>query len=164
MHLLAESNNFIAWVGVIVSILAGVFGTINTYLVMTLQRSFDKRCREEQASVQEIHSLKTSVHESTVRLIDERFRGISHEVRNHANGVMLAMDELKSRVKEGDLEGDTLAAAVHAIELKMRGWLDEMKDYIRINTASKEDAKDLEKRVSILSEKVAVLTEKVTCA
>ena len=116
--------------------------------------------------------LEDRLHEATTRLVDERFRAMTHEVNGHVQGFLLTLEELKQRVRSGDDGIRTLGDRDQKIELSLAARFDQLKDYIRDTAASK---KDLEKHESIVERKlgqielrlgdltgsVAVLTERV---
>ena len=116
--------------------------------------------------------LETRLHEATTRLVDERFRAMTHEVNSHVQGFLLVLEELKTRVQAGDGELRTLGDRDQKIELALAGRIDTLKDYIRDHAASKTDLEKHEitfdrklgqvvLRLGDLASTVAVLTERV---
>jgi septation ring formation regulator EzrA len=112
------------------------------------------------------------LHELATKLVDERFRAMTHEVNNHMQGLLNTIDELKSRLKDGDQTIDGLNERDQKIELAVAGKIDSLKDYIRDNTASKSDVRAHEQtvagkfdrmgeKVEAMGREVAVLTSKV---
>jgi hypothetical protein len=92
--------------------------------------------------------LETRLHETTTKLIDERFRSMSHEVRNHMQVFISAIDEMKNKVKEADGEAKKLNDRDHEVELNVINKIDELKDYIRERAASASDLKRHEDNVN----------------
>ena len=116
--------------------------------------------------------LEARLHEATTRLVDERFRAMTHEVNSHVQGFLLVLEELKQRVQLGDGELRTLGDRDQKIELALAARLDTLKDYIRDHAASKADLEkhettfdrkwgQVELRLGELSSTVAVLSERV---
>lgn len=116
--------------------------------------------------------IEDRLHDTTTRLIDERFRAMTHEVRVHVQSFVVALDELKQRMQSGDAEVRGLGERDQRIELAVVGRLDTLKDYIRENTASKKDLEkhesafdrkfsQVQDRIGQLSNSLAVLTERV---
>ena len=116
--------------------------------------------------------LEDRLHEATTRLVDERFRAMTHEVNSHVQGFLLVLEELKQRVQFGDGELRTLGDRDQKIELTLSGRFDQLKDYIRDTAASKKDLEkhesaverklgQVEVRLGDLTSTVAVLTERV---
>ena len=86
--------------------------------------------------------LEDRLHDATTRLIDERFRAMTHEVNSHVQGFLLTVEEMKQRIQLGDGEIRGLSDRDQKIELLLSARLDHLKDYIRDTAATK---KDLEK-------------------
>lgn len=85
------------------------------------------------------------LHALTSKLVDERFRAMSHEVNGHVNGFMLTLEELKLRLKETEQTFDQLIRAGHVQEMKGVERLEQVKDYIRDQTASRQDLREHQK-------------------
>lgn len=98
------------------------------------------------------------LHDATTSLIDERFRSMSHEVRSHVQGFVIAIDDLKERIQLGDTEVRGLGERDQRIELALAARLDALKDYIRENTASK---KDLEKHEASIERKLNQMEQRI---
>ena len=116
--------------------------------------------------------LEERLHEATTRLVDERFRAMTHEVNSHVQGFLLTLEELKGRIHSGDAELRTLGDRGQKIELTLAGRFDQLKDYIRDTAATKKDLEkhegaaerrlaQIELKLGHLSSAVAVLTERV---
>ena len=116
--------------------------------------------------------LEERLHEATTRLVDERFRAMTHEVNSHVNKFLLTVEEMKQRIQSGDGEIRGLSDRDHKIELLLGARLDQLKDYIRDTAASKNDLEKhetaverklgaVEMRLGDLTSSVAVLTERV---
>ena len=116
--------------------------------------------------------LEERLHEATTRLVDERFRAMTHEVNSHVQGFLLTLEELKQRIQSGDGEIRTLGDRGQKIELTLAGRFDQLKDYIRDTAAGKKDLEkhessverklaQIEMRLGDLTSSVAVLTERV---
>ncbi len=116
--------------------------------------------------------LEDRLHDATTRLIDERFRAMTHEVNSHVQGFLLTVEEMKQRIHLGDGEIRGLTDRDQKIELTLAMKLDHLKDYIRDTAASKKDLEKhesavdrklglVEQRLGDLTSSVAVLTERV---
>jgi hypothetical protein len=87
----------------------------------------------------QITSLEDRVHETTVKLIDERMRAISHEVKAHAQSLVSTIDDLKTRLQDGDQRFEKLGEKDHSIELKtMREILEFQKEIARDGVTRKD--------------------------
>ena len=116
--------------------------------------------------------LEDRLHEATTRLIDERFRAMTHEVNSHVQGFLLTVEEMKQRIHLGDGELRGLSDRDQKLELLLAARLDQLKDYIRDTAATKKDLEkhegsverklgQVELRLGDLTSTVAVLTERV---
>ena len=116
--------------------------------------------------------LEGKLHETTTRLVDERFRAMTHEVNSHVQGLVLVLEEMKHRLQCGETDFRALGERDQKIELTLAGKIDTIKDYIRENAASKSDLEkhevtvdrklgQVEQRLGILNSTVAVLNERV---
>lgn len=116
--------------------------------------------------------LEDRLHEATTRLIDERFRSMTHEVNSHVQGFLLTVEEMKQRIQLGDGELRGLSDRDQKIELALAIRIDQLKDYIRDTAATRKDLEkhetaverklgQVEMRLTDLTSTVAVLTERV---
>lgn len=116
--------------------------------------------------------LEKRLHDANVKLIDERFRSVSHEIRNEVTSFVATLHEMKERLKDGDSDINALSDRDQKLELKLSGCIETLKDYIRDNCASKEDVRDHEQhvrqqfarvgdKVESLGKEVAVLASKI---
>lgn len=116
--------------------------------------------------------LEDRLHDATTRLIDERFRAMTHEVNRHVQGFVLTVEEMKQRIQFGDGEIRGLSDRDQKIELALAVRIDQLKDYIRDTAATKKDLEkhesaverklgQVEVRLGDLASTVAVLTERV---
>lgn len=123
------------------------------------------------AKTKKIDDLETRVHSVTTKLIDERFRSMTHELNGHVHGFAMALDEMKGRLQDGDVQLRGLGSVDQKIEIQMVERIAEMKQWFMQNLASKADLKDHEKTVAAkfeamsggigqLSREVAVLSDR----
>lgn len=116
--------------------------------------------------------LEDRLHDATTRLIDERFRSMTHEVNSHVQGFLLTVEEMKQRIQLGDGELRGLSDRDQKIELALAIRIDQLKDYIRDTAATRKDLEkhetaverklgQVEMRLTDLTSTVAVLTERV---
>ena len=102
--------------------------------------------------------LEGKLHETTTRLVDERFRAMTHEINGHVQGLLLALEEMKVRIQNGDVELRGLGERDQRIELAVAAKLDLLKDYIRDYAAGK---KDLEKHECAFERKLGTVEQKL---
>lgn len=86
-------------------------------------------------------------HELVAKLVDERFRAMSHEVNNHMQQFLSTIDEMKQRLQEGDGELRVLSERDHGLELKTLNALNDIKLHVVEKAATKEDLKRHEEQV-----------------
>lgn len=124
------------------------------------------------AKAKKIDELEDRVHTVTTKLIDERFRAMTHEVMSHVQGFVTTLDEMKSRLEDGDGQLRQLASVDQKIEIQVIERMSALKDWLRDNLASKTDLKEHEKnvagkfekveaRVASMAQSVAVLSDRV---
>jgi hypothetical protein len=105
------------------------------------------------------------LHAITTKLIDERFRAMTHELNSHVQGFVLALDDMKGRLKDGDGMLENLGQMDQRIEIQLIERVSAMKQWFIENLASKADLKDHEKTVSAKfersDEKISALTREV---
>ena len=117
--------------------------------------------------------LETRLHEAAARLIEERFRAMTHEVDSHVRSFVASLDDMKQRIHSGDGEIRTLLERDQKIELALAGRIDVLKDWIREHAAGKSDLDKheetadrrfatLEQKIGTLTSGVAVLGERVS--
>jgi hypothetical protein len=102
--------------------------------------------------------LEGKLHETTTRLVDERFRAMTHEINGHVQGLLLALEEMKVRIQNGDVELRGLGERDQRIELAVAAKIDLLKDYIRDFAAGK---KDLEKHECAFERKLGTVEQKL---
>jgi chromosome segregation ATPase len=108
----------------------------------------EKRVREDaEKSAEERHSL-------TTKLVDERFRAMTHEVNNHVQGFTSTLDFLKARLEKRDDELDGLGERDHQQDLKLLQAVMEIKTHVIEKAASKEDLKEHQREMQRVVEAV----------
>jgi DNA repair ATPase RecN len=175
MYVLAETG-IVPWLSLGVSILTALG-------VLWLQRSMQKYDRLEdtsratidemkKASERKVSELQTGLHEVVGKLVDERFRGMTHQIQNSVNAFEMTMTDFKERLKDGEIAFDGLTEKDYAVEQKVLARLDELKDYVRDHAATRDDLKEHEKtvarkfdhmgeQVNEMGQKLAVLSDRV---
>jgi hypothetical protein len=127
-----EIPSYITWamplllIGVLVQFF---WSSLITWLIYTLS----KRDRREEVTDERLH-------EMAAKLIDERLRASSHEFKNHANNLMLVMDEVKSKLRDREEEFRDLSDEDHQVELKLNNAIAQMREI----SATKEDLRQHE--------------------
>src|SRR5262245_58511648 len=61
--------------------------------------------------------LEERLHQVTTKLVDERFRAMTHEVNGHVQGLVTVVDDLKDRLKDGSDDLESLSDRDQKIEL-----------------------------------------------
>lgn len=158
----ADLPSYITWL--IPTLIVGVIAQfVWSAVISLLIYRMSKTDRTIEADKQQLHAL-------TTKLVDERFRAMTHELSNHVQGFSAALDELKMRLRDGDVAFEELSDQDKQIELKISSRFEQLKDWIRDTTASREDMKEhtgtvntrldrLGEKVQVLGERVAVLSE-----
>ena len=186
MHLLAVSEDARFWVPLVISILALLISVAVTIVLWRLGNIIRKYERMEDKGERDMAEVKKQLHDANVKLIDTRFREMTHELRNEMNALLgtahetkeqlkQTAAETKERLKEVDGIADGLNERDQKIELTIAAKFDALKDYIRESCASKADVKDHERAVHQhlssmsrdvvqLGKEVAVLGEQVKAA
>lgn len=117
-------------------------------------------------------TMEARLHETTAKLIDERFRAMTHELNGHVNNFAVTLEEARQRLKNSEVDYRGLGERDQKIELTLAGKIDQLKDYIRDVAATKKDldaheatmekkVERIEVNVSELSKEVAVLSDRV---
>ena len=105
--------------------------------------------------------LEGKLNDASTRLIDERFASMSRQVDRHVQALVVTMDEMKQRMSFGDADVRALGERDQRIELTLATRIDLLKDYIRENTATKNDLErheaGAERRLGVLEHKLSEL-------
>jgi hypothetical protein len=110
--------------------------------------AMEKRLHDQTvASVDERHNL-------TSKLLDERYRAMSHEIAGHVQALVSTVDLMKSRLQDGDEHFEGLDDKAQKLEIAAVGRIDSLKDYMRENLASK---RDLERHQESMGHKLAMV-------
>src|SRR6476659_9141508 len=75
--------------------------------------------------------LEGRLHEATTRLVEERFRALTRDVDGHVQGFVLAMEDLKQRIRAAVAEVRAMGERDQRIELAVAAKIDLLKDYLR---------------------------------
>ena len=116
--------------------------------------------------------LEDKLHDTTTKLVDERFRAVSHKVAETSHSFGLAVAEMKDRIKDIDQVANELQERDQRNELAVVNRLDSLKDWLRNSAANKDDLKShndsmarrverIENDLSGIAKSVAVLSDKV---
>ena len=125
----------------------GVFSlAVSTVMTVILWRNRETR--------QDTRDFEARQHELVTKLVDERFRSMTHELNNNVNSFSMTLEELKTRLKETEQTFDMLIRAAHVQEMKGLERLEQVKDYIRDQTASRADMREHQKSVDTKFEKI----------
>jgi len=153
-----------------------VIGIVVTFFwqgfITWLLYGMSKQDRSVEAMEKRLHEQAAAAvkdrHDLTTKLVDERFRAMTHEVQNHMQGLLSTIDLMKSRLEDGDDHFEGLDDKARNIELGSVAKLDALKDYMREHLASKRDLeshqqtmaselKHVNGTLSVLGQDVAVL-------
>lgn len=96
----------------------------------------------------EVEAIEQRLHTANDKLIDERFRGMMHDLKGHVAAFQLTLESLTKRLTDGEQSLAKLFDNDHAVEIKSMNRLEQVKDYIRDHTASKADVREHEKAVA----------------
>ena len=121
--------------------------------VATVQRKSE---RKDDARNESIKALEARLHDTATKLVDERFRAMTHALNNHVQGFTTALDELKERVLQANTDVDGLAREDHQLEVKTLQRMDQIKDYFRDALASAMRAHEstVDKKLERIEQKI----------
>jgi hypothetical protein len=116
--------------------------------------------------------METKLGDLASKLVEERFRGMSHQVNTSVEAFSKTLANLTEHIKEQEQHVDGLGERDTKNELAFAAKLDQLKDWLRDNMASKKDLDKhegvsnqkfdtVQREVGQLSKEVAVLGEKV---
>lgn len=157
------------------TLLLGVWNTLLsggiTVVLFWITKTVKRYDRLEDDGKAKLKDMANSLHEASTKLIDERFRAITHQVNGTANKFDLAVEDIKQRLQLGDGELRMLGSVDQKIEIQLIERIAVMKDWFVQNLASKGDLKEHEKsvgakfdrmgeRMETLAKEVAVLTDR----
>jgi predicted nucleic acid-binding Zn-ribbon protein len=110
-------------------------------------------------------STENRLHETATKLVDERFRATSHELKGSMQGLLLTMEEMKNQIRDGQSEYRGLGDRDQKIELQLAGKVDQIKDYIREHAATKNDLEahesSMERKIEKIESQIAELSKQV---
>jgi hypothetical protein len=89
-----------------------------------LQRAEDKR-------EQDVNALKGNLHSMAEKLIDERFRHMTHDVRNHVQSFTLTLDKMTARMNEADKQFASIGGIGPIQEARLANAMSDLKDQVR---------------------------------
>ncbi len=145
-----DTNFVITLVGIgLNAALTGLVGLgLNVINNRAIQREEESK-RAELARSQKIAGLETKLeesvkgtHELATKLVDERFRGMTHEVKSHMQGLLSTIDEMKLRLRDGETQFANIHDGGHALKLEITKGLAEIKQVVTEKAASKQDLKE----------------------
>lgn len=170
MHLLAAAS--FDWF----EILKMLWGAAISYFILRMgqsqrrsERAEDERTRQMQvadaqrsAQMQamkgELDGATAKLHETATKLVDERFRAMTHEINGHVNQFVLTLEEMKQKLKDSQDDVDGLGNSTQQIQLGVAAKFENFKDWFRDNAATKEDLKEHERNAA---QKFLTLGDKV---
>lgn len=122
-------------------VLAGVTRTTRKFELQ--EAKFERR---EASREIEVSEMNTKLHDAATKLIDERFRAMTHELNNHVNGFSLALDSMKERLRDGEVAFEKLSERDQKIELAVAGKFDQLKDFLRAELVTSKELENHEER------------------
>lgn len=136
---LPELPSYIAWLFPVVVIGVAAMFLWNSVISLYIYRlsKFDR----------DVDGLKKELHEVAAKLVDERFRSMSHSINNHVQNFTSTLDKLSLTVREKEREIKDLSA---------EDW--ETRLQFTKDTATKEDLRRHEDKVE---EKLTQITDKI---
>src|SRR4051812_390388 len=108
----------------VVSLVIQTLMGIGLFYVATIQRRSERKEDKRNADMQQ---LEARLHETAAKLVEERFRAMTHSLNNHVHGFTTALDELKARVNEANEDVDGLVKEDHQLEVKTLQRMEEIK-------------------------------------
>jgi paraquat-inducible protein B len=103
----------------------------NAIVAVALQRS--RQVKDD------LTSLRTKLHETAEKLIDERFRAMSHSLNNHVQQFVATLDDMKERLQDGDENFDSITERNQKIELAAVARISDLKEFMRETFCTKSD-------------------------
>jgi len=136
-----------------IGVLNTAIGAAITFLFFRLSaaqratdRKEDARIADMKAMAIKLENTEKSTHELAAKLVDERFRAMSHSVGNHVQGLVTTIDEMKERLKLGDGDFANLREGDHKLEIELLKSLADHREYVSSHAASKDDLAAHQKR------------------
>lgn len=97
--------------------------------------------------VDQIDSLKKSIHDSAEKLIESKLSGLATHLEGVVNVVNERVSHLRDRLAKGDANFSDLDQRDRELESRFNVRFDQLKDYIHAHFASKQSVLDAHRRI-----------------
>lgn len=118
-----------------ISIAVGMF---NTVLIAYLQNSINKFNRAEDKGEAAIKTISDKLHEASTKLIDERFRAITHQMNNSAQGFVNTISRIETALGDGVEHFQKLGDRASGFDVKLAEQTGQIKGYIHEQLSAHE--------------------------
>jgi SMC interacting uncharacterized protein involved in chromosome segregation len=129
-------------INLVVSICIGVVLNRVAAVTRKFERLEDSRVVEITKLENKLEAAETTTHGMVTKLVDERFRAMSHEMNNHVQGFAGTLDMLTRELKEREDDARRLGEGDHRLEIKLLKDVAAIKLHVTEHAASKEDLKE----------------------
>jgi chromosome segregation ATPase len=113
-----------------------------------MEKSEDARQLDMKALKQEVAEKDGKLHQLAEKLVDERFRSMTHEINEHVGAFKVTLENAGRQIEKAEGDVEKIVEAAHKAELTSRDKLDQVKDYVRDHAASKSDMKEHQRQVN----------------
>ena len=130
----------------------GLFGVsviVNAVVGLGLW-NLNRRQRKMEGLEGKVEMLETERHEVVSKLVDERFRSMSHEVANSVHTLSVVVEDLRLRAKDGELGLRTLGESDTAIKIEVERRMGEFRGFVNANMIRREDFDDLRRELRLV--------------
>ena len=134
MAITTEIPQYLSWalplliIGILVQFLWSSIVSFTVYRLTRTDRNFE--------------TLKQQLHDVTTKLVDERFRAMTHDINTHVNGFKLTLDSLTQSLGQAQKQVDELYDGDHQIQLSVAEKIAASRELIREQAADKIEFKE----------------------
>jgi hypothetical protein len=148
----SDTSSYAMWG---ISLVINVCIVIGLSRVSAVTRKFENL---EAARAKEKGDLEQALHVTVEKLVDERFRSMSHTMNNHVQQVVSAMDSFKERLEDGDETFESLSNRNQKIELEVAAKVNDLRCWMQETFGTKNDQREhahaAELRAGVLADKL----------
>jgi hypothetical protein len=157
-----NASQTVQWIALAVEVVLG----IGLFIMGARQQERD---REQDELKKKVQGYEEATHVLATKLVDERFRAISHQLNNDVQSFSSTLQTLTKRLEDGDVAFDRLGERGHEVELRFANKVDELKDVVRDKFATRQDLQThqesttkkfdgLDERLRQVAENISALT------
>jgi hypothetical protein len=158
MQMLAMSSDVQFWVQTAMTVFTTIIGGVMTWVMIRIQESVRRYENLEKSSADQRDELEGELKTVATKLIEERFRHLSHTVTEEVQGMQRVMEEFKRQIRDDGGVLRELGKMDHSLEIKLLKEVSAIKEFVMERAASKQDLAEHQR--SMKSE-VNQLTEKL---